>query len=172
MTDPECGLFDRENVAMLLDEEATRERIWRALAGLRRKSSMNDTVWLFYAGHGAPEGVDSYWVPHDGDVDDLFATGLSRKEINRVLDELAAERIVVFLDCCHAAAMAVQKNRTRVALTAEVAIGAYKGKGRLIFAASDGREKSVEVTEVAAARSRTLLSEESGAKPTVTVPAS
>jgi len=147
MLDPECGLFEADNVTLLADEDATRERIWRALAGLRRKAHKQDSVWIFYAGHGAPEGDDFYWVPHDGNVDDLYSTGLSRRDLNRLLDDLHAERIVVFMDCCHAAAMAAQKHKTRSVMNAEFAFGAYTGKGRLIFAASDGREKSVEIAE-------------------------
>ncbi len=147
MLDPECGLFEADNITLLADEDATRERIWRALAGLRRKAHKQDSVWIFYAGHGAPEGDAFYWVPHDGDVDDLYSTGLSRRDLNRVLDDLHAERIVAFMDCCHAAAMAAQKHKTRSVMNAEAAFGAYTGKGRLIFAASDGREKSVEIAE-------------------------
>lgn len=145
MIDPECGLFEVDNVTLLVDEEATRERIWRALAGLRRQSHKQDCIWIFYAGHAAPEGDDFYWVPYDGDVDDLYSTGLSRHDLNRVLNDLHSERIVAFMDCCHAAAMATQKHKTRTVVTAEEAFGAYAGKGRLIFAASDGQEKSVEI---------------------------
>jgi hypothetical protein len=147
MIDPECGLFNKQHVTLLLDDMATREQTWRALAGLRKKATSNDTVWIYYAGHGAPEADDFYWVPYDGDVDDLYSTGLSRRELNHVLGDLKAERIVVFMDCCHAAAMTYQKNRTRDVITAEDAFASYKGKGRLIFAASDGRQKSIEITD-------------------------
>jgi len=147
MLDPECGLFEADNVTLLADQDATRERIWRALAGLRRKAHKQDSVWIFYAGHGAPEGEDFYWVPHDGDVDDLYSTGLSRKDLNRVLDDIPSERIVAFMDCCHAAAMAAKKNRTRSVITAQTAFAAYSGRGRIVFAASDGCEKSVEIAE-------------------------
>jgi hypothetical protein len=58
MLDPECGLFEPGNVTTLLDEEATREHIWKTLAGLRRKAHKQDMVWVFYAGHGAPERDD------------------------------------------------------------------------------------------------------------------
>ena len=111
MIDPECGLFDESHVTLLLDNATMREKIWRTLAGLRRKTRSHDSVWIFYAGHGAPGGDDFYWVPHDGDVDDLYSTGLSRHDLNRVLGDIHAERIVAFMDCCHAAAMACQKNR-------------------------------------------------------------
>ena len=147
MTDPECGMFKPDNVALLVDEDATKEAMWNALAQLRRKVGTNDTVWVYYAGHGASEGNEFYWVPYDGNVDDLYTTGLGRDQISRVLNDIAAERVITFLDCCHAAATAVQKNPTRVALTAEEMLNAYKGKGRVILSASEGREKSVELAE-------------------------
>jgi len=150
MTDPECGLFAPEHVTLLCDEEATRDRIWRALATVRRKAGSGDMVWIYYAGHGALEDNDAYWIPHDGDVDDLFGTGISRRDLVRVLDEIRAKRVVVFLDCCHAAAMALRTDLARSveAITAERAFAAYQGKGRVIVASSDGREKSVELEKV------------------------
>src|SRR6185436_10072009 len=56
MTDAECGLFPKENVKLFLDDEATTENIWRSLAGLRKAAGPEATVWIFYAGHAAPEG--------------------------------------------------------------------------------------------------------------------
>jgi len=147
MTDPDCGMFPKDNVTLLLDSEATKAAIWSALASLRRKVGKHDTVWVYYAGHGAAEGSDYYWVPFDGDVDDLYATGISRDNISDALARLAAERVVTFLDCCYAAATAAKANPTRVTLTAEELLQAYKGKGRVILSASDGREKSIELSD-------------------------
>ena len=145
MIDPDCGMFRPANVALLLDESARKEAIWNALASLRRKADRGDTVWIYYAGHGAMEGGDFYWVPYDGNVDDLYATGLARSQIAQVLDDIPAERVVAFLDCCHAAATAIQKVRARVALTGRKLLSGYTGKGRVILAASDCKEKSVEL---------------------------
>ncbi len=147
MIDPDCGMFPEDNVTLLLDDNATKKSVWNALAALRRKVGKNDTVWIYYAGHGASEGGDYYWVLHDSNVDDLYATGLARQEISRVLNDLAAERVVTFLDCCYAAATAVQKNPTRAIETAEELFASYAGKGRVIVSASDGREKSVELAD-------------------------
>ncbi|HEX05426.1 MAG TPA: hypothetical protein ENH10_09800 [Bacteroidetes bacterium] len=43
MTDPDCGMFPN-NVRLLLNEEATRDGIWRALSALRRNGGENDTL--------------------------------------------------------------------------------------------------------------------------------
>jgi hypothetical protein len=148
MTDPGCGMFSADNVKLLVDEQATRENIWKALSHVRRSAREDDTVWIYFAGHGAPEQSDLYWVPFDADVDDLFATGLGGDQINRVLEEIRAGRTLMFLDCCHAAAVACKKNPTRDVLTPEQLFNRYKGKGRITFSSSDGREKSVELSDV------------------------
>lgn len=49
MTDPDCGMFPKKNVRLLLDGEATREGIWRALSALRRNAGEHDTVWIYWA---------------------------------------------------------------------------------------------------------------------------
>jgi len=148
MTDPDCGMFPKDNVRLLLNEQATREAIWRALAALRRSAGENDTVWVYYAGHAAPEESNIYWVTHDADVDDLYGTGLSNDQISKVLADIRAKRLLVLLDCCHAAATAAQKNPTRAVLTADEVFSCYKGHGRITLSSSDGQEKSVELGDV------------------------
>lgn len=148
MTDPECGMFPQENVRLLLDADATRENVWRAFSGLRRSAGENDTVWVYYAGHAAPEESNIYWVTYDANVDDLYGTGLANDQIAKVLDDIRARQLLVLLDCCHAAATSVQKNPTRAALTAEEVFAGYQGKGRVTLSSSDGKEKSVELSDV------------------------
>jgi hypothetical protein len=148
MTDPECGMFPKKNVRLLLNEEATRDGVWRALSALRRSAGESDTVWVYYAGHAAPEESRLYWVTHDADVDDLYGTGLSSDQISRVLGDIRAKRLLVLLDCCHAAATAAQRNPTRAVLTADEVFSCHKGYGRITLSSSDGKEKSVELGEV------------------------
>jgi hypothetical protein len=148
MTDPDCGMFPKGNVRLLLNAEATKQNIWRALSALRRSAGENDTVWVYYAGHAATEESNLYWVTHDADVDDLYGTGLSNGQISKVLEDIRASRLLVLLDCCHAAATAMQKNPTRAVLTAEEVFRCYKGRGRITLSSSDGKEKSVELGDV------------------------
>jgi tetratricopeptide (TPR) repeat protein len=145
MTDPECGLFPKENVKLLLDEEATTDNIWRSLTKLRKAAVPSDMVWIFFAGHAAFEGSRFFWVTHDADIDDLFSTALDKERFDTALNEIHASRVIVLLDCCHAAATKAQKNPTRFALTPEQLFDTYKGEGRITLASSDGKEKSVEL---------------------------
>lgn len=148
MIDSDCGMFPKDNVRLLLNEYATRESIWRALSALRRDAGENDTVWIYYAGHAAPEDSLIYWVTHDADVDDLYGTGLSNHQLSRVMNDMRARRLLVLLDCCHAAAMAAQKNKSRALLSADETFAGYKGHGRITLSASDGKEKSVELGDI------------------------
>ena len=147
MVDPTCGLFPPENVKLLLDEQATTDNVRRALSALRKVCGPDDTAWVYFAGHGAPEESDLFWVTHDTDVNDLYGSGLSSHQIDDALGRIKAGRLLVFLDCCHAAACTCQTNPTRDVLTPERLLAAYAGKGRLTFTSSDGAEKSVELPE-------------------------
>jgi Caspase domain len=147
MVDPECGCFPAEHVQLLVDQEATTERIFRALAHLRRMATENDTVWIYYAGHAAVEG-GAYWVTHDADVDDLFATALSSERINSVLAQLRTRRVLYVLDCCYAEAAALMKNPTRDAPVSTELLGRFEGHGIITLAASSGKERSVELSDV------------------------
>jgi uncharacterized caspase-like protein len=91
LTNPAGGGIPRENCQLLLDEQATLRNLRTALGTfLTRKAARDDTVVIFYSGHGSneqdptgeqPDGLDKYLVPHDGDPDDLYGTGLSMREI-------------------------------------------------------------------------------------------
>ena len=147
MVDPDCGVFAMDNVELLLDADATRDGIWRSLAGLRRKAGPEDTVWVYFAGHAAPEDDQTYWLAHDSDINDLYATGLGSGQISDVLSRVGADRRVVLLDCCHAAATTLQKNPTRAAVPAEELLGRFQGRGAVTLCSSDGGQRSVELEE-------------------------
>lgn len=147
MIDPRCGLFPESNVKLLVNEQATTSAVWSALADLRR-AGPDDTVWIFFAGHGAIEGDEGYWVTHDADVDDLYKTALDRRRINDVLSRLASKQVLLLLDCCHAAATALQKNKRRSVLTRKEMFGRFEGEGVITVAAADGPQSSVELTEL------------------------
>jgi parvulin-like peptidyl-prolyl cis-trans isomerase-like protein/caspase domain-containing protein len=146
MVDVECGCFPSENVQLLVDHEATTSGVFRALARLRKEASENDVIWIYYAGHAAVQD-QAYWVTHDADVDDLFATALSNDRITSVIAQLRARRVLLILDCCHAQATALLKNRTRHIATANELFGRFDGYGVITLAASDGRQRSVELSE-------------------------
>ena len=145
MVSPECGLFEEKNVQLLLDEDATFAGLRLAFSRLGDEANEEDTVWIFYAGHGAVEGNETYWVTHDADTHNLRGTAMPSREIKHYLEGIAAKRLVTFLDCCHAEATV--QTGTRQVLTAEEAFAAFQGEGRFAVCSCEGKQKSVELDE-------------------------
>ena len=93
LVDPELGRFNPDNVELLLDGSATAKAIRTAIAtNLPRKAQEEDTVFIYYAGHGAPvinpgtqnrDGFEKYLVPSDAKMDNLRATGIPMADIQR-----------------------------------------------------------------------------------------
>jgi uncharacterized caspase-like protein len=151
----------RDQVVRLLNEEATNDRIKRALGTeLRRRAGEKDTVIIFFAGHGAPEsdatsrdgdGLEKYLVPHDADPDDLYSTAMPMREMETILERLSSDRVVVITDACFSGAVTgsgggrtFSTGLLRASPTDAFMDRLAKAKGRVILTASRGREPSEE----------------------------
>ena len=55
----------RVEATVLRDQQATKAAFLAALADLASKSQPEDTVMIFFAGHGVADGQRFYLVPHD-----------------------------------------------------------------------------------------------------------
>lgn len=103
LTDPRLGKFKPANVHLLLDEQATAGDIRSQLIyWLGAQVSEHDEVWIFFAGRGAtvfssPE--QQFLVTHDTLQSDLAGTAIASAELDEWLQLLAAQRILIFLDC-------------------------------------------------------------------------
>ena len=109
--------FKKEHVLLLTDtteKRPTLQNIKRALGTfLARSARKDDTVVIFFAGHGAPEvdprgieadGLAKYLIPIDADPEDLFSTALPMDDIHTIFSRIESERVVVFLDTCYSGA--------------------------------------------------------------------
>ncbi len=111
MTDPEHGNFPKENVKLLLDEQATLTEIKSAMGTfLARKAGEDDVVCIYFAGHGSPEidstgkaddRLEKFIVPYDAKKDDLFSYGLSMETIRNIYERIESKRVIFFIDSCY-----------------------------------------------------------------------
>ena len=96
----------RSNIMVLTNDKVTRSDLEAYLEDwLPRRVTKNSRVFVYYAGHGAPDpqGRDAYIVPYDGNPD--FPTKLyPLRRMYDTLNKLPNGEIVVMLDSCFSGA--------------------------------------------------------------------
>ena len=104
--DPQhCG-YPAAQVRLLSDSSASRVGIFAALDDLATHTQPTDTVLIFYSGHGERSADGAYHLTtHDtrlakGKV--VADTGISQVELLEKLRAIRAERLILFVNACHA----------------------------------------------------------------------
>lgn len=146
-----CG-YDAHNVHLLLDNDASLERMRRILASVAATSSPDDSVIIFFSGHGArlgdPEDPESALLPVDCDVRNLEATSLSEAEFSSTLQQFAAQRLLVLIDACHSGGAGRLKS-DRIGKPQNLGFSEKsldrlsQGVGRVLIASSRASEESL-----------------------------
>jgi peptidoglycan/xylan/chitin deacetylase (PgdA/CDA1 family)/uncharacterized caspase-like protein len=101
--------FKPENVTVLLDEQATRERILSVLGDALAdptKVQREDRVFVFFAGHGItrrlPNGKNlGYIVPVDADTSNYQSTAISMTNFQDISEAMAAKHVFFVMDACY-----------------------------------------------------------------------
>jgi uncharacterized caspase-like protein len=106
---PVGGNFKPDHVVKLTNQEATTANVTRALRSFLKKPGREDLVIIYCACHGTPDldrPENVYLLTHDADPNDIAGTALPMREIDLSLREnLLSERVVIFADTCHSAAI-------------------------------------------------------------------
>lgn len=156
---PEGGGYFAADIKLLIDRDASLIALRSALEETAKRAARNDLVFIFIAGHGAPDPLSSknlYFLFHDSKVVDMERTAFPMDELKRYLDKITAERVFVMIDTCHSAGVN-QKNQSLVAGRELTQVGdennisnffltkqLFKEKGRSILTSSDVNEVSRE----------------------------
>jgi Caspase domain len=93
-------VYGNVSTTVLTDQEANLSRIREALTTIRNRTSPQDTVVLFFAGHGYTEEQVFYFLTHETEITNLPGTGLSIEEISRFIQELKAGKVAILFDTC------------------------------------------------------------------------
>lgn len=108
--------FSAASMAILLNEQATREAILASLEQLVARTGTGDIVVISYHGHGSqmtdrsgdePDGLDETIVPHDSGRDPHENRDITDDELHAFflrLRQLTPNLTVIF-DCCHSGSM-------------------------------------------------------------------
>ena len=157
--------FKPEHVHLLTDNTERKPTLrnlkWALGTFLARSAKKDDTVLIFFAGHGAPEvdqrgierdGLAKYLIPSDADPDDLYSTAFPMDELQTIFGRIEAERVVVFLDACYSGAAGGRtfaSKKTRAVNLDDLFLERLtRAKGRAIVSASRPSEVSLEVSEL------------------------
>lgn len=169
--------YQHIEVIPLTDQEATKVNILLALrrlagaveelpgtapASLRQitPAQPEDTVVLFYAGHGTAQGQRFYLIPHDlgyqGARTSLDAAGLemilshsiSDAELERAVENLDVSNFVLVIDACNSGqALEAEEKRRGPMNSKGLAQLAYE-KGMYILTAAQGYQAALESAQL------------------------
>jgi hypothetical protein len=92
-----------DEVRELFNEAATAANIRRLFVQLRRDTGKQDSVFVFYAGHGHIDEVTNsgFWIPVDGGLDPYKQDNwLANTQIRNMLDILPAKHVFLAADAC------------------------------------------------------------------------
>lgn len=102
--------YKKENVKLLVNEQATSANIYKSLEELRDKVHQEDDVIIYFSSHGVPAFDGSMnIVAYDTEISKkrdlrLMETSIPAKLINNFLDSVDSKRVLVVYDVCYSGA--------------------------------------------------------------------
>lgn len=100
-----CG-YPKDQITVLHDDSASRKKILQALTTLAQKTSEDDTVLIFYSGHGeyGTDG-DYYLTTNDTRLSAsnkiVKGSGIGETDLIEQLRQIKAKRLLLLLNACH-----------------------------------------------------------------------
>ncbi|MDX6530895.1 MAG: hypothetical protein QOH41_3185 [Blastocatellia bacterium] len=167
--------YEHVEVAPLLDEQATKVNILRALRRLAgtegtaapdapavleklKATQPEDAVFIYFAGHGTAQGQRFYLLPHDlgyaGERTGLDAAGLqlilehgiSDEELERAVEGIDADKFLMVIDACNSGqALEAEEQRRGPMNSKGLAQLAYE-KGMYILTAAQSYQAAQEAS--------------------------
>jgi hypothetical protein len=145
LVDQERAGYDPDNVDLRCTTRADRTGILEGLKALKDRCAKQagSTAIVYFSGHGGPQtDADAftryYLQPWGYDSENRSETAIDGKELTEALEQISAKRLLVFLDCCHAAG--VLKDSRPV--PEELLEMLQRGTGRVLIASCQAGEKS------------------------------
>jgi len=169
--------YEHIEVASLLDEQATKLNILRALKRLAgtqeawpvdapaaleklKATQPEDAVFIYFAGHGTAQAQRFYLLPHDlgyaGERTRLDAAGLqtilehsiSDEELERAVEGIDADKLLMVIDACNSGqALEAEEQRRGPMNSKGLAQLAYE-KGMYILTAAQSYQAAQEASQL------------------------
>jgi hypothetical protein len=100
---PNGGAVPDQNITLLLNTDATRANIIKAVNNQFKSAFEEDVVIVYMASHGVPSshGDELYFLGADTDRENLEGTGVSQYDIQKALNNCRSQKKIWISDACH-----------------------------------------------------------------------
>ncbi|MBI4671510.1 MAG: caspase family protein [Chloroflexi bacterium] len=153
LTDKTRAAFPQEQVTLLTEQAATRDKILTALGDFvtRVNADSDATALIYYSGHGGEfermnQPTDYFFVPYGYAPTQYQTTSIRAAEFTQQVESITAKKLIVVLDCCHAAGMPAAKAVGEKFVKGNVPVtllhAMESGSGRVVIASSRNDESS------------------------------
>ncbi len=140
-------LYNNVVIRTLTDGAATKDAILEGLDWIERQTTQHDVAMIFMAGHGVDDkNGDYYFLPTTANMEKLRATGLPVTEVQKTIRNIVGKTLF-FVDTCHSGSIMGAGRRGMTDLNGVINELASAGNGAVVFAASTGRQYSLEKPE-------------------------
>jgi len=93
--------FEENKIIRIVNQQATEENIYAAFSSLHTKLKRNDSLLIYYAGHGHLDKFElAHWVPYNAKQKDVSSL-ISTQRINHMISKLPAKHIFLVSDSCY-----------------------------------------------------------------------
>ena len=134
---PAGGALKDNQIKVLIDEDASRENIIKAMRKVFLKADDNDVVMLYFSGHGLPGS----FLPSDFDG---FNNRLRHEDIQAVFKESKAKHKLCLADACHSGTMMAMRSSYDSRLKDYYKAFEESAGGTALLLSSKGDEVSLE----------------------------
>jgi WD40 repeat protein len=172
------GSFDAIEVVSLLDKDATKANILRALARLAgggaqssgagspssleklKPAEPEDVVVVYYAGHGTASGPRFYLIPHDlgytgsrteigaETLKSILSHSISDRDLELAFEKIDAARILLVIDACNSGQALEAEEKRRGPMNSKGLAQLAYEKGMYILTAAQGYQAALEAAQL------------------------
>ena len=128
----------KENIVILLDENATQLNIIKKMSKLFLKADENDQVIFFFSGHGAK----GYFVPYD------YNNLLSHKTVKLIFRQCKAKKKICFADACYSGSIQKKIKSKSIKVDDSYTLKQDINGGVAVIMSSTGNETSLEMGQL------------------------
>jgi len=102
---PEGGSLPDRQISLLINEDATRKNVLKALNDIYIQAGKEDAIIFYFAGHGSKNAFITYEY---GDISSDRSGVLMHDELRKVFDNSKARYKYIIADACHSGSIAQQ----------------------------------------------------------------